>query len=102
MRFYPGGRFAPLSYEEGRALPDSRPVTVLDDLPARLAASATQVESTFAAWKLALRQRDALIVEAVDAGMRQGVVATTAGVSSPHVTRVLANAGSDDDPVHAA
>lgn len=65
----------------------------LDDLSARLAHAADQVESSKAAYDLAVEQRNAAVVEAVDAGgMAQGVAARLVRVSQPHVVRILARA----------
>lgn len=74
-------------------------MTILDDMPARLAAAADYVESTKTAARLAVAQRNQLIVDAIDEhGMSQQLVAKHARVSQPHVIRVLAYS---DEPAAA-
>lgn len=65
----------------------------LDDLRARLATHADNVESARKAYDLAVEQRNAAVVSAVDeGGMAQGVVARLVRVSQPHIVRILAKA----------
>lgn len=67
-------------------------MTVLDQLtymPDRLAAAADHVEETHRAYQLAVEHRNRLIIDAVDSGMPQRLVARAARVSQPHVVRVL-------------
>lgn len=65
--------------------------SVRDELPARLTAAKGAVESAREALKLALQQRNDVIIAAVDAGMYQHDVARYVGVKQPQVVRILAN-----------
>lgn len=65
-------------------------ITLLDDLPARIKAAGTRCLELAAQAKLALAQRNQLIVDGVDSGIPQRQVARLAGLSQPHVIRVLA------------
>lgn len=73
---------------------------VLGDMSARLEASRDDVASKRKALELAIKQRNRLIVTAVDGGMSQGAVANAAGIGQPHVVRVLAK--PDDVELDAA
>lgn len=72
-------------------------MTILDeyaDLPVRIDAVATNVRELEEQLKNARETRDRLIVEAVDeANMPQARVARAAGLSQPHIIRILAKAG---------
>lgn len=68
---------------------------VLSDLTPRLEAAANAVKDAELEYRLALEQRDALVVQAVDEGMQQRRVAKAAGVSQPHVIRILARSEPD-------
>ncbi len=61
----------------------------------RLQKAAQTVQERKEAYKLALRQRNEIIVEAVDDGYPQSAAAKNAGVRQPHITRIIA--GSYDD-----
>ena len=73
-------------------------MTVMDefsDLPVRIDAVATNVRELEEQLKNARETRDQLIVEAVDeAGMPQARVARAAGLSQPHIIRILAKSSS--------
>lgn len=70
---------------------------LLDDLTPRLEAAANAVKDAQIELELAIEARNELIVQAVDEGLTQKAVAAAAGVSQPHVVRVLA--GSEPDAV---
>lgn len=61
----------------------------------RLKAAAEEVNDRKSAWKTAIQQRNEIIAEAVDHGFPQSAAAKNAGVSQPHVVRVMA--GTYDD-----
>lgn len=68
----------------------------LDQLPDRIKASADRVEALTKQLLNERRTRDALIVAAVDeAGMSQRAVARAAGISQPHLIRILARSSDD-------
>jgi hypothetical protein len=71
---------------------------VAQDLPTRLRKARTVAADAKRAYELALEQRDALIVEAVDDhAMTQTAVAELAGVAKGRITPILAKAGRDAD-----
>lgn len=70
-------------------------VPILQGYSARLKAARQHVEDTKAAWKLAIRQRNELVIEAVDNGHAGTNAARDAGLSQPHVVRIMS--GSYDD-----
>ncbi len=76
------------------------PSEVRLDLSPRLEAAAAAVRDAKEALQLKLEQRDQLIVQAVDEGMQQRVVARLAGVSQTRVIAVLA--GSQPDVAESA
>lgn len=61
----------------------------------RLKAAQADVRAKKEAWKTALQLRNEIIAEAVDNGFPQTAAAKNAGVSQPHIVRVMA--GSYDD-----
>lgn len=61
----------------------------------RLKKAAATVAERKKAYQLALKQRNEIIVEAVDDGYPQTSAARNAGVKQPHITRIIA--GSYDD-----
>lgn len=61
----------------------------------RLQEAARVVAERKEAYRLALRQRNMIIVEAVDDGYPQSAAAENARIRQPHVTRIIA--GSYDD-----
>lgn len=65
---------------------------VVPDLLPRLEQLARETRDAQDAAQLLQRQRDALIVEAVDAGITQRAVAQAAGISKGRIIAVLANA----------
>lgn len=73
-------------------------MTILDefaDLPVRINAVADEVRSLEEQLKNARETRDRLIVEAVDeARVPQAQVARAAGLSQPHIIRILAKSSS--------
>lgn len=69
--------------------------TVLTDLVPRLESARDAVKDAQVELELALEHRNELIVQAVDEGLTQKTVATAAGVSQPHVIRVLAASEPD-------
>lgn len=73
-------------------------MTVLDEhanMPARLRAAADQVEEAKTRYDAAIETRNRLVVAAVDVvGMAHRDIARNAGVSQPHVIRILSR--SDD------
>lgn len=74
-------------------------MTVLDELanmPARLRAAADQVEEARTRERNATEHRNRLVVSAVDAGMPYREIGRNAGVSQPHVVRILSH--QDDLP----
>lgn len=94
----PDGKGTTLNAANSAAVPSG---TILDDLATlkdRLTTSAGRLISLDQETKNERKLRDRLIVRAVDqAHMPQSVVAKLAGVSQPHVVRILAAAGQDDD-----
>ena len=74
-------------------------MTILDefaDLPVRIGNVAEEVRSLEEQLKNARETRDRLIVEAVDeGGMAQARVARAAGLSQPHIIRILARSSGD-------
>lgn len=68
---------------------------VLSDLAPRLRAAAATVADATEQLRLARQHRDELVVQAVEEGMTQKRVAEAAGVSAPHVTRILLSAEPD-------
>jgi hypothetical protein len=72
-----------------------------DDYRPRLEAAADEVESTRAALAAALKRRNRIIIDAVDHGLTQKLVAGWAKIKQPHVIRILAR-GDDDDSVALA
>jgi len=74
--------------------------TLLDQLasiPERLKASASRIADLTVELNNERRRRNSLIVAGVDqARLSQSDVARAAGVSQPHVVRVLSNAGDDE------
>lgn len=71
--------------------------TVLNDLPARLKTAAEEVRDAKVAYDLALEQRDALVVTAVDTGMSQKAVAEIIGVAKGRISPILASSQRDAD-----
>lgn len=63
---------------------------VLQDLQPRLEAAVSEVADARLQLEVALERRDRLVVQAVDEGMQQSRVAKIAGVSPPHVIKILA------------
>lgn len=61
----------------------------------RLKAAAQEVADRKDAWKKSIQLRNEIIAEAVDHGFPQAAAAKNAGVSQPHVVRVMA--GTYDD-----
>lgn len=76
-------------------------MTVIDELgslPERITKSAERVRELDQQLRLERETRDRLIVQAVDeAGMPQAKVARAAGLSQPHILRILGKSSSDDD-----
>jgi len=70
---------------------------VAHDLPSRLRAAAAAVTDAKKAWDLRIKQRNAIIVEAIDEhGMSQMAVADLAGVVKGRISAILANSDDDD------
>lgn len=67
--------------------PTSRPV--LQGMSERLRAAGLAVRDAHEAYDAARELRDALIVQAIDEGMQQRVVAAAAGVSKSRVIAIL-------------
>jgi|1186.fasta_scaffold50114_4 hypothetical protein len=64
----------------------------------RLEAAAEAVKDARDAWKLRVRQRNALVVEAVDHGMSHRAAASAAGIKSTGtLTSILADSQPDDE-----
>ena len=73
----------------------SRGALVLEDLVPRLNAARTHVQDTFEAYHLAVKQRDELVVRAVDQGCSQRAVAEAAGVRKSRISAILAGSQPD-------
>lgn len=73
----------------------TQPRAVLSDLTPRLEAAARAVKDAEVEYKLSLEQRDTLVVQAIDEGMTGRRVAQAAGVSQPHIIRILARSEPD-------
>lgn len=69
--------------------------TVLPDMGPRLEAASAAVRDARDALQLRIEAFHELIVTAVDEGMSQRAVARHAGVSQPHVNRLLTNSQPD-------
>ena len=68
----------------------------LDRLPERIKASADHLADLTAQATNERKIRDELIVQAVDeAGLTMAAVSRAAGISQPHIVRILANSSSD-------
>lgn len=61
----------------------------------RLKAAAAAVKERKELWKLAIRQRDEIIVEACDHGYAQTAAARNAEVSQPHIVRIISHSYDD-------
>lgn len=61
----------------------------------RLKGAASAVAEAKERWKMAIRQRNEIIADAVDSGFPQSAAAKNAKVSQPHIVRVMA--GTYDD-----
>lgn len=68
------------------------PAEVLPDLIPRIRAAAAEARDATDAASLRQRQRDELIVAAVDQGISQRAVAEAAGVSKGRIIAILGNA----------
>lgn len=76
-------------------MPATPHTAAADETARRLEAAADEVESTKKAHENALERRNRLIVDAVDGGLVQKLVAQFARVSQPHVVRVLGRGFGD-------
>jgi hypothetical protein len=65
------------------------PSEVVPDLLPRIAAARRALEDALEAADLRRRQRDDLIVRAVDAGVSQRQIAAAAGVKQPRIIAIL-------------
>jgi len=75
------------------------PFVDLQGFRPRLEASAAAVAEAHSAWKLKLRHRNAIVTEAVDAGMSHRQAAKAAGIKSlGTLTAILAGSQPDDEP----
>jgi hypothetical protein len=73
-------------------IPRSRaPHLVLDDVVPRLNQARRAADDAEEAWRLKIRHRDQLVVQAVDQGCAQRAVADAAGVTVSRVNAILAN-----------
>jgi hypothetical protein len=64
---------------------------VVPDLLPRITAAAHASHDAEDAWRLMIRQRDQLVVSAVDAGVSQRSIAAAAGLSKGRVIAILCN-----------
>jgi len=62
----------------------------MDDLPGRIKTAGERCEELVLQTKLAREARDQLMVVGVNSGITQRLVAKLAGLSQPHLTRILA------------
>jgi len=67
------------------------PEEVLPDYLPRVSKLSRMVRDAEDAWRLLLRQRDEVIVDAVDNGISQRAVAAAAGMSRGRVVGILGN-----------
>lgn len=67
-------------------------VEVVSDLLPRIRAAATAARDAQDSAMLRRRQRDELIVEAVDAGVSQRAIAAAAGVKKSRIVAIVGNA----------
>lgn len=70
---------------------------VLVDYRERIPAAAAAARDAKEAYDLRVKQRDELIVAAVDEGMTQQAVAALAGVAKGRISAILAKPGDDDE-----
>lgn len=66
-------------------------------MPERLRNAAEQLDECCTREKLARITRNKLVIAAVDSGMAYRTVAKAAGISQPHVVRILSHQDDYDD-----
>lgn len=69
---------------------------VLPDMIPRIKAAAARARDAVDAAELLRRQRDELILEAVDAGISQRVIAQAAGIAKSRVVAIVGNTAIRD------
>jgi predicted XRE-type DNA-binding protein len=73
-----------------------KPKPVAAEVRERLAAAARVARDHEEAWRLAIEQRDAIVVEAVDVhGMSQNAIAEAIGVAKGRISAILAGSQPD-------
>jgi hypothetical protein len=75
-----------------------KPKPVATEVAERLRKAAQHARDAEEAWKLAQRQRDEVVLEAVDVhGVPQKAIATIIGVAPGRIHGILSNSQTDDE-----